>query len=117
MIKEFVLDKALILNRLGGDQELFATMIQMYLQDVEQNSADIAAALASGDAAVLERQVHTIKALLATFSDDAGAESALALEQKAKTCGLAGLDEAVVALQARLYEVADVLKAEIRLPG
>lgn len=117
MASEFVLDKALILDRLGGDEEIFSIMLDMYLQDVEQNSADIAAAFATGDIAVLQRQVHTIKGLLATFSDDVGAESALALEQQAKTSGLAGLDDAVVALQARLYEVADVLKAEIRLPG
>lgn len=117
MASEFVLDKTLILNRLGGDEEIFSMMLDMYLQDVEQNSADIAAALASGDVAVLQRQLHTIKGLLATFSDDVGAESALALEQRAKTCGLSGLDDAVGALQARLYEVADVLKAEIRLPG
>jgi HPt (histidine-containing phosphotransfer) domain-containing protein len=35
------------------------------------------------DAALLQREAHTIKGLLATFSDDAGADLAFALEKQA----------------------------------
>ena len=117
MAGKFALDKGLILSRLGGDQEIFSMMLEMFVQDVDRNADDLTAALATGDAAVLQREAHTIKGLLATFSDDAGADSAFAIEQKAKEAELAGLEEAVAALRARLYEVAEVLQAEIRVLG
>ena len=116
MAGKFVLDKAQILVRLGGDEEIFSMMRDMYLQDVARNSAEIAGALAKGDAAAVQREAHTLKGLLATFGDGHGADSAAAIEQKAKARDLAGLDSAVLALQSRLFEVAEVLQAETGLP-
>lgn len=117
MIKTFVLDRALILGRLGGDEEIFAMMLDLYLQDVEANCAAIAAALASGDPGELQRAAHTLKGLLATFSDEAGADVALHLELKAKAGEIVGLDAAVAALQSRLRQVAGVLQAEVSRVG
>lgn len=113
MADPFVLNRKSILDRLGGDEEIFAMMLDMYLQDVDSNCATLAAALASGDPAALKREVHTVKGLLATFSDDDGAAEALAVEQKAKHGEAAGLELAVAALQARLREVAVVLGNEL----
>jgi len=110
MAGAFTLDKASILERLGGDEEIFSMMLDMYTDDVDSNCANLARALASGDAVTLQREVHTVKGLLATFSDDAGAAEAFAVEQKAKAGQVAGLEEAVQALQARLREVAVVLE-------
>ncbi len=115
MKEKFVLDKAAILERLGGDEDIFAMMLAMYLQDVDRYSTNIAAALASGAPADVQREAHTIKGLLATFSDDFGAAEASAMERKAKAGDVDGLENAVQALQARLYYVAEVLKAEISL--
>lgn len=113
MADPFVLNRKSILDRLGGDEEIFAMMLEMYLQDVDSNCASLAAALASGDPAALKREVHTVKGLLATFSDDAGAVEALAVEQKAKNGEFVGLELAVAALEARLREVAVVLGNEL----
>lgn len=111
MLKSYVLDKPDILERLGGDEEIFAMMIDMYLQDVDSNCAALGAALASGDAVELQRAAHTVKGLLATFSDDSGSAAAFALEQGAKAGDGSRFAEAVAALQARLREVAAVLQA------
>jgi HPt (histidine-containing phosphotransfer) domain-containing protein len=113
MADPFVLNRKTILDRLGGDEEIFAMMLDMFLQDVDSNCATLAAALASGDPAALKREVHTIKGLLATFSDDGGAADALAVEQKAKHGEVAGQELAVAALPARLREVAVVLGNEL----
>lgn len=110
MAETFVLNRALILDRLGGDEEIFAMMVDMFLQDHEGNCAALAAAFAAGDAAVLQREAHTVKGLLATFSDSAGAQQALAVEQRAKAGDLNGLEQDVGNLQARLRLVADVLR-------
>lgn len=111
MAAPFVLDRASILDRLGGDEEIYAMMVEMFLDDVESNSAALSDAFASGEALVVQREAHTIKGLLATFSDDAGAAEALDVEKKAKAGELDTLGDAVADLQRRLREVANVLRA------
>jgi len=113
MADPFVLNRKSILDRLGGDEEIFAMMLDMYLQDVDSNCVALDVALASGDPAALKREVHTVKGLLATFSDDRGAADALVVEQKAKHGAVAGQELAVAGLQARLREVAVVLGNEL----
>jgi HPt (histidine-containing phosphotransfer) domain-containing protein len=118
MSDSFTLDRALIMDRLGGDEDIYRMMLDMYLQDVEGNCAAISAALAAGDARATQREAHTIKGLLATFSDDQGAAAAYAIEIKAKAGDIAGLEAPLAALQGRLHDVAGVLKAEVaRLAG
>jgi len=111
MAGAFVLDRALILERLGGDEEIYSMMVEMFLQDVENNCAALQAALTAGKAETLQREAHTVKGLLATFSDDAGAAEAQLVERQAKNGELLGIGEQVAVLQARLRAVADVLKA------
>ena len=109
----YTLDKLLILDRLGGDEEIFTMMIDMYLQDVDNNCTSLASALAAGNAPTLQREVHTVKGLLATFADEPGTELAFTLEQQIKLNGINGVDAQIADLQARLIEVAEVLKAEL----
>lgn len=111
MAAAFVLNRKVILDRLGGDEDIYSMMVDMYLDDVENNCRALAAAFKNSDALALQREAHTIKGLLATFSDDAGADEALLLEQQTKQGQVIGLADAVTALQARLREVASVLKA------
>ena len=113
MADVFVLDRASILDRLGGDEEILAMMLDMYVQDIESNCAALATALASGEAAELQREAHTVKGLLATFSDHVGADAALAVELNAKAGEVTSQATAVVALQARMREVAAVLESEL----
>lgn len=108
----FVLDRSSILDRLGGDLEIYAIMVETYVQDVDSNCAALAAALAAGDARVLQREAHTVKGLLASFSDEAGAAAALALESRARTGNLLGLEGAVAGLAQRLQEVKAALLAD-----
>ncbi|UCV16519.1 Hpt domain-containing protein [Quatrionicoccus australiensis] len=109
MTAAFKLDKAVILERLGGDEEIYTMMVDMFLQDVENNCTALAASLVAGEMPDLQREVHTVKGLLATFSDDAGAEEAQVIERQIKLGQTANLAEEIAALQARLREVAGVL--------
>ena len=113
MTEIFVFDRELILDRLGGDEEILTMMIDLYLQDVERTALSLVDAFDQGQADAFMREAHTIKGLLATFSDDAGAAKAFGIEQQAKTGEISGLQPAVAALQRRLYEVADVLRREM----
>ena len=107
----FVLDKASILDRLGGDEEIFAMMVDMFVQDIDTNCDALNAALASGDASVLRREAHTVKGLLATFSDDAGAAEAGVVEKQASQGIVAAQAVAVAGLLQRMRDVAAVLSA------
>lgn len=109
----FVLDRASILDRLGGDEEIFAVMVEMFIQDVDGNCATLAAALRAGDARALQREAHTVKGLFATFSDAAGTAEAQAVEYRAKQGELAGLADAVERIARRLQEIKLVLAAEL----
>jgi HPt (histidine-containing phosphotransfer) domain-containing protein len=111
MGEAFVLDKASILVRLGDDEEIFAMMVQMYVDDIDSNCEALSAALKSGDATILRREAHTVKGLLATFSDDVGAAVAAALEKQAAQGGVTDQAGAVASLQQRMREVAAVLSA------
>ncbi|WP_434515826.1 Hpt domain-containing protein [Dechloromonas sp. ARDL1] len=111
MAAPFVLDRVSILDRLGGDEEIYSMMVNMFLDDVEANSAALASAFASGEATVIQREAHTIKGLLATFSDEDGAAEAQEVERKAKVGDLDELGDAVDYLQQRLHEVANALRA------
>lgn len=117
MIEVFVLDRDLILDRFGSDEEVFAMMVELYLQDVENTALSLATALAEGDAETLMREAHTIKGLLATFSDEAGAAEAFGIEQQAKLGDLGSLQPAVAAVQRRLIEVAEVLRDQTGRAG
>lgn len=110
MAEQFVLDKTTILDRLGGDEEIFALLSSLYLQDMDNYCAQIAAALAAGDALVLQREAHTLKGLLASFADEEGAALAQAVEQQAKSGDLAGLEAQVGAIQERLRLVGTALQ-------
>lgn len=110
--EQFQLDKPTIMDRLGGDEELFAAMAEVYLKDWGTYHAQIAAALAAGDAALLRRHAHTIKSLLATFADEAGSALAAAVEQRAGSGQLAGLEGGVARVQERLRLVAAALEGK-----
>lgn len=114
MSEGFVLDKAVILERLGGDAEIFTVLADMYLQEVDGYCQELDGALSAGDGVRLQREAHTAKGLLATFADEAGAQLAYKLEGEARLGGdLQRLAPAVAALNARLREVAGVLRAAI----
>ncbi len=114
MPEAFVLNRQNILERLGGDEEIYIMMLDMYLQDVDANCASLAAAIASGQAAEIRREAHTVKGLLATFSDDSGAAAAFVVEQQAKAGDLNGLAAAAATLETRMREVAVALAAARR---
>lgn len=113
MGQAFVLDSKTIIERLAGEIDIYWMMIDMYLQELDNNCASIAAAYQAGDAAALHREAHTLKGLLATFTDDFGSAQALAIEKLAKEKRIEGLGDAVSELQQRLREVGEVLRQEV----
>lgn len=117
MTQHFVLDKALVLDRLGGDEEIFVMMVDLYLQDVDNYVQALSAAQEAADSVTLSREAHTAKGLLATFSDDAGTEVAYTIERQAKAGDLSGMQTLVPQLQEHLLVLAAVLRSEFSPAG
>jgi HPt (histidine-containing phosphotransfer) domain-containing protein len=105
-----VYDRCEALERMGGDEELFQTLVDMFVADSEGYCSALARALADGDAATLHREAHTVKGLLATFSANAGAALALQLEQQARRGELQGADALVEAVSAAIRALVGALQ-------
>lgn len=114
-MRPFELDRAVILERLGGDEDILSMMLGLFCDEAENVSHELEAALASGDPAVLRRAAHTLKGSLASVSDEDGAALAYQLELQAKADAVVDGAAQVTVLQGRLRDVVAVLASS--LPG
>ena len=65
MSAELVFDRAVALERLGGDEELLASVAGLFVEEATVYRQALVDALRSGDAAVLQREAHSVKSVLA----------------------------------------------------
>jgi two-component system sensor histidine kinase/response regulator len=76
-------DRAALLNRLGGDEEVFVEVIKIFLEDVPNVLAGMDRALAARDAKTLRRLAHTLKGSSGTAGAEALQLASLRLEEAA----------------------------------
>jgi HPt (histidine-containing phosphotransfer) domain-containing protein len=103
-----IYDRADALSRIADDEELLATLIDMFVADAPKYLAEIDTALQAADWPLLRRAVHTLKGVLATFSARRGAACARALETAIQAADVAECSR--LAAQARI-EVEAFLQA------
>lgn len=108
-----VYNRAEVIQRLGGDEELFATLVGMYVADSPGYCTALEQALAKGDAPTLRREAHTVKGLFATFSDDSGTALALQVENLAKAGDLDAAGKLTPDLVIEVQRLAGALGHEI----
>jgi HPt (histidine-containing phosphotransfer) domain-containing protein len=104
-----VYNRAETLARLGGDAVFFRTLADMFTAGSAGYCLALEQAMAAADAPTLQREAHTLKGLLATFSDDAGAALARRLEDLAKAGDLADAGELTARLVVAVKRLADAL--------
>jgi HPt (histidine-containing phosphotransfer) domain-containing protein len=95
-------DRREVIERFGGDEELFRSVAAMFVQDSAGYRQALQAAVDAGDADALAREAHTVKGLLSTFSCEASAMLARDVELMAKE---GRLDDAV----ARVPQVLEAI--------
>ncbi len=97
-----VIDRATLLEGLGGDEELLREMAQLFVSDSARMMKEIREAAERGDAAGLHRAAHALKGAIGNF----GAKTAFELAQKLENMGrerdLRGADKACASLQRQL---------------
>ncbi len=93
-------DRAGMLERLMGDEEFAAEIVEAYLADFPRQIEALDAFLKSGDAAGVERQAHTIKGVAVNVGGEALGAVAFEMEQAGKAGDLDAVKESMEELVA-----------------
>ncbi|MBN9518041.1 PAS domain S-box protein [bacterium] len=102
------LDRRGAVRQLGGDEELFAEIAALFLDDAPKVLVTLRDALAAGDAKVVQRAAHTLKGSAGCI----GGALVAAAAAKAEAMGAAGrLDDAPAAVEAVAAELERLLSA------
>jgi PAS domain S-box-containing protein len=103
------LDRASLLERVEGDQELLAEMIQLFLADAPQLLDAMRKALLQGDMILLERSAHSMKGAAGNMSAEVTVSAALHLEQSAKKGDAESCKANLAALEGAVERLLPVL--------
>jgi PAS domain S-box-containing protein len=103
------LDREAALERLGGDEELFAEVAALFLSDAPRMVEDIRRAAEAGDPATLQRAAHTLKGAAGYVGGVAAAAAARRVEELAAAGELAAAADPVAAVARE----ADRLRAAL----
>jgi two-component system, sensor histidine kinase and response regulator len=110
-----VLNRALALSRVGGDEDLLREIASLFLDDYPQLVEKIQAALEANDAHGLERASHSLKGSVANFGAEPAYQAALELERIGRSNDMSQaraayqrLDESLKSLRPELTALASV---------
>lgn len=103
------LDRALALERVGGDEELLREIAALFLEECPRMMADIQAAVLAGDAESLERAAHSLKGSVGNFGARRAFRAAARLEAIGRNRDLTPLPEAWSELAAAMEALGPAL--------
>ena len=106
-------NRADALERLGGDESIFAEVAKLFVSESANYCTALEEAMASGEVGVLRREAHTVKSMLATFSFESGRKLAEQLEHLAAAGSLDGAQTLTVQLVAAVQWLAAELQREM----
>jgi len=107
-----VLDRAAAVEALGGDEELFATFLNLFVEDAAKQTAAIEAAIAGSDAPRLERAAHSLKGAAGTMHAERVSALAGDLELMGRSGDLTMSGAAFSRLQVELESLRRQVQAE-----
>lgn len=97
-----VLDRAVALERVGGDSELLQEMAQLFLEEYPSQLEAVRAAVQARDPKALERSAHSLKGSVGNFGAAAAQDAALRLELLGRRGDLQEVDQALGCLESAL---------------
>jgi two-component system sensor histidine kinase/response regulator len=104
------LDRAAVMERLGGDADLFADVIGLFLEDCPPRVAAIKAAIDGRDAEALRAAAHVLKGVAANLSAAGLFEAAQTLERLGAESRLEPAEAAWRKLSVEAANVMDALR-------
>lgn len=105
-----ILDRALILDRVGGDEDLLREITGIFLEEYPSLIEEIRTAVGGGDAKRLERAAHTLKGSVANFGAQHATQAAYRLETMGRHGQLQDSTSAFEDLVARFEQLHPVLE-------
>jgi HPt (histidine-containing phosphotransfer) domain-containing protein len=104
-----LIDQEALLERVAGDPDFLATMVDIFVADAPTRLDAIRAGLRQADAQVVERAAHSLKGALATMAADGAADQAFRLEQLGRAGTLEGAGDVLAALERQVEAVTVAL--------
>ena len=108
-----VADREVALRRLGGDEKLFATLIDFFLEDAPALMTELGHAYDSGDLESVWRRAHGLKGLSSTFEAVTFMYLAAEVESLARTADLVPLAEAIPQLKTEFDRLVEHLRVPV----
>ena|SRR5882724_5727598 len=105
------LNRALALERVGGDEDLLREIAGLFLEDYPSLITQIQHAVVHSDAHNLERAAHSLKGSIANFGSDSAYQAAFDLEQIGRNKNLERAQEAYAHLVSVMGHVCPELEA------
>lgn len=97
-----VLDRAAILDRVGGDTQLLKEIVGLFAEDCPTLLGEIREAFQSGDSARLEQAAHTLKGSVSNFAAPAAMKAAQRLETIGRSRELMDAPQAIMQLEREM---------------
>ena len=104
-----VFNRQALLERLGGDEEIFKEVIATFLEDAPHQLEKLKKALQEGDATRVERQAHLLKGAALNIGGNGLQTAALELEVDGKDGDLNKAQSLVVNLDQEFEKLKEVL--------
>jgi CheY-like chemotaxis protein/HPt (histidine-containing phosphotransfer) domain-containing protein len=98
------------IDRLGGDEDLFLELCQIFLEESPKLLKELRTALNGGDAEAAMRAAHSLKGEVGYLSAPLAMSSARQLEEMARTGNLSGSEKVLAVLEQEL----DALSEDMR---
>ena len=102
-------DRAAVLDRCGGDEDLLGELVSIFRQDLPDYLQRIKTAIDTGDDDELARAAHTLKGPLGTLGFDAAQTLALELETMGRTSDTSEAADRFGELGTELEQIAPLL--------
>ncbi len=105
------LDRAVALERVGGDEDLLREIAVLFLDEVPAMMDEISAAIAGRDGTALERAAHYLKGSVGNFGAKNAFKAALRLEAIGRARNLDAASEAYHELVLAMEQLRPALAA------
>ncbi len=111
-----IFDRAGMMSRLMGDEDLAKTILERFLADIPQQIGTLRGFLEAGDAAGAERQAHTIRGASANLGGESLRKVASEMEKAARDGDLSAAGRLMAELESQFDLLNQAMTAEAALP-
>jgi CheY-like chemotaxis protein/HPt (histidine-containing phosphotransfer) domain-containing protein len=109
-----VFDRPNLVERLDGDEEIIGEVIGIFLEDAPRRLQVLEDALQESDAALAQREAHTLKGAASNLSAPSLQEAARRVEQAAEAGDLSDATDHLAPLREAFEELKPVLEEQLR---